>query len=175
MAIKIRQTTSSNSRAKPRFETGVASSVQRADVDVCIQEIQGQCESAGTLKELAKKTGVPTDMFPTTVDGPRTNEQGHLPSKDDGSPIPRFQVVGNVSGRPFDNFYPHHINSVSHGRRFTGTEKKRRGPRERDHLRIPNPSGQSDASPLTHGQPLAVSPQPKVIRSARGSCHIGEY
>lgn len=59
------------------------------------------------------------NMVLVTVGGLRIDDQNRVLAKANGLPISGLYAVGNVSGSMFDNYYPHHINGVSHGRCLT--------------------------------------------------------
>jgi fumarate reductase flavoprotein subunit len=53
-----------------------------------------------------------------TVSGLTINEHSEVISVE-GEPIPGLYALGNVSGRMFDSYYPHHLQANSHGRCVT--------------------------------------------------------
>lgn len=59
------------------------------------------------------------NMVLVTVGGLRVDDQNRVLSRANGLAIPGLYAIGNVSGSMFDNYYPHHINGVSHGRCLT--------------------------------------------------------
>ncbi|WP_080799814.1 FAD-dependent oxidoreductase [Arabiibacter massiliensis] len=58
-------------------------------------------------------------MSLVTVSGLRVDKSCGVLSGETHRPIPGLYAIGNVQGSMFENFYPHHINGVSHGRCLT--------------------------------------------------------
>ena len=58
-------------------------------------------------------------MSLVTVSGLRVDAGSGVISNETHTPIPGLYAIGNASGSMFENFYPHHINGVSHGRCLT--------------------------------------------------------
>lgn len=58
-------------------------------------------------------------MSLVTVSGLRVDPKCGVLSGETHRAIPGLYAVGNVQGSMFENFYPHHINGISHGRCIT--------------------------------------------------------
>jgi succinate dehydrogenase/fumarate reductase flavoprotein subunit len=58
-------------------------------------------------------------MSLVTVSGLRVDADCRVIDKEAHIAIPGLYAIGNVQGSMFENFYPHHINGISHGRCVT--------------------------------------------------------